>query len=45
MPFSVFKGTQQLSDWKTNLKIRLKQFSVQDETVTPPSGQSAPGVF
>ncbi|MEB3312759.1 MAG: lipase family protein [Cyanobacteriota bacterium] len=35
----VFKGTQQLSDWKTNLKIRLRRFSVLDDTVTPPLGR------
>ena len=41
----VFKGTQQLEDWKTNLKIRLRRFSVQDETVTPPSGRVHRGFF
>ncbi|MFM7325928.1 MAG: lipase family protein [Nodosilinea sp.] len=40
-----FKGTQQLSDWKTNLKIRLRRFAVQDETVTPPSGRVHRGFF
>lgn len=35
----VFKGTQQLSDWKTNLKIRLRRFSVLDDAVTPPLGR------
>ncbi|NJL45343.1 MAG: hypothetical protein HC922_05565, partial [Leptolyngbyaceae cyanobacterium SM2_3_12] len=36
----VFRGTQQLSDWKTNLKIRLKQFTVlADQTAMPPKGR------
>ncbi len=36
----VFKGTQQLDDWKTNLKIRLKQFTVlADQTAVPPTGR------
>ncbi|MGF1567660.1 MAG: hypothetical protein ACFCVD_06270 [Nodosilinea sp.] len=36
----VFRGTQQLSDWKTNLKIRLKQFTVlADQTAMPPNGR------
>lgn len=36
----VFKGTQQLSDWKTNLKIRLKEFTVlADQEAVPPTGR------
>ncbi|WP_017299195.1 lipase family protein [Nodosilinea nodulosa] len=36
----VFKGTQQLNDWKTNLKIRLKQFTVlADQEAVPPTGR------
>jgi predicted lipase len=36
----VFKGTQQLSDWKTNLKIRLKDFTVlADQEAVPPTGR------
>ncbi len=36
----VFKGTQQLSDWKTNLQIRLKQFTIlADQTAVPPVGR------
>lgn len=41
----VFKGTQQLEDWKTNLKIRLRPFTVLDETITPPSGRVHRGFF
>ncbi|MBW4485512.1 MAG: lipase family protein [Tildeniella torsiva UHER 1998/13D] len=36
----VFKGTQQLTDWKTNLKIRLKEFTVlADQEAVPPTGR------
>jgi predicted lipase len=36
----VFKGTQQLDDWKTNLKIRLKEFTVlADQEAVPPTGR------
>ncbi len=36
----VFKGTQQLADWKTNLKIRLKEFTVlADQESIPPTGR------
>ncbi len=36
----VFKGTQQLSDWKTNLKIRLKAFTIlADQEAVPPTGR------
>ena len=36
----VFKGTQQLADWKTNIKIRLRQFTLlADQTVMPPRGR------
>jgi hypothetical protein len=36
----VFKGIQQLSDWKTNLKIRLKEFTVlADQETVPPTGR------
>ncbi|HIK45395.1 MAG TPA: lipase family protein [Leptolyngbyaceae cyanobacterium M65_K2018_010] len=35
-----FKGTQQFADWRTNLKIRLKQFTIlADQTVVPPRGR------
>ncbi|MGB3311816.1 MAG: lipase family protein [Nodosilinea sp.] len=35
-----FKGTQQLADWKTNLKIRLKEFTVlADQEAMPPTGR------
>jgi len=40
----VFKGTQQLDDWKTNLKIRLKEFTVlADQTIVPPTGRAHRG--
>lgn len=36
----VFKGTQQLADWKTNLKIRLKEFTVlANQESIPPTGR------
>lgn len=36
----VFRGSQQLADWKTNFKIRLKEFTIlADQTVIPPHGR------
>ncbi len=36
----VFRGSQQLADWKTNLKIRLKQFTIlADQEAVPPQGR------
>ncbi|MBE9140071.1 lipase family protein, partial [Nodosilinea sp. LEGE 07088] len=36
----IFKGTQQLADWKTNLKIRLKGFTIlADQEAVPPTGR------
>jgi hypothetical protein len=36
----VFRGSQQLEDWKTNLKIRLQQFTIlADQTAMPPAGR------
>ena len=36
----VFRGSQQLADWKTNLKIRLKEFTIlADQEAVPPKGR------
>ncbi|HEY9762412.1 MAG TPA: lipase family protein [Trichocoleus sp.] len=35
----VFRGSQQLNDWRTNFKIRLKQFTLlADQKSVPPKG-------
>lgn len=35
----VFRGSQQLNDWRTNFKMRLKEFTVlADQTAVPPKG-------
>ncbi|HEY9879611.1 MAG TPA: lipase family protein, partial [Leptolyngbyaceae cyanobacterium] len=35
----VFRGSQQLNDWRTNFKIRLKQFTLMaDQKSVPPKG-------
>ena len=36
----VFRGSQQLNDWKTNFKIRLQAFTIlADQKATPPKGR------
>jgi hypothetical protein len=40
----VFRGSQQLNDWRTNFKIRLRQFTVlADQQSVPPKGRTHRG--